>query len=156
MAEVQKESDRKGVANFKTGSEAAAGEELQFVATVNTTMRKVVSVEKVDKSGKRQELGEEDWAKLVGESELESIETALEEAFETGVAAVLGEDFGEDEEVEDDEERELRRMLIGGLLQRPIRRRILQRILMNRLLLRAPSKAAFANKPENLTTQKGA
>jgi len=156
MAEARRESDRKGVANFRTGSEAGAEQELQFVTTINTTTRKIVRVEKVDKSGKRQELAEEDWAKVIGDREVESIESAMEEAFEARVAAVFGETFEEDQGIEDDEERELRQVLIDGLLHRPIRRRTLQRALVKRLLFRATSKAASANNPRNLSSKKGA
>src|SRR5262245_20841864 len=133
MAEAQKESERKGVASFKGGADAS--EEEQVVVTINAPMGKIVRVEKIDKAGKRQELAEDEWAKLVGDDEVEEIEAALEEAFETGVAAVLGEEYENNEEYEDDEEKALRRLLIGGLLRRrPVQRRILQRLLVTRLL----------------------
>jgi DUF917 family protein len=95
MAEPQRESDRKGVASFKAGAEAtgAAEEEQQVVVTINSAMGRIVKVEKTDKAGKRQELGEEELAKIVGEDEVEEIESALEEAFEAGVAVVLGEEY---------------------------------------------------------------
>jgi len=136
MAEAQKDSERKGVASFKGGAEAVgASEEEQVMVTINTPMGRIVKVERIDKAGKRQELAEEDWAKLVGEDEVEEIEAVLEEAFETGVAAVLGEEYDDDEAYEDDEEKALRRLLIAGLLRRrPVQRRILQRLLVSRLL----------------------
>ena len=142
MAEAQKESERKGVASFKGGAEApGASEEEQVVMTINPPMGKIVKVEKIDKAGKRQELVEEEWGKLVGDDEVEQIEDALEQAFEAGVAAVLGEEFEDDEAYEDDEERTLRRILIGGLLRRrPVQRRILQRLLVSRLLRRRSLK----------------
>jgi hypothetical protein len=159
MAEAQRESERKGVASFKAGPEAAgaAEEEQQLVVTVNAAMGRIVKIEKVDKSGKRQEPIEEDWAKLAGEDEVEEIQSALEEAFEAGVAAVLGEEYDDDDEAyEDEEEKALRRILIGGLLRRPVRRRILQRLVLSRLLRRGSSKAALSNKPKPMATQKGA
>ena len=142
MADAQKESDRKGVASFKGGAEAAgASEQEQVVVTINTPMGKIVSVEKIDKAGKRQELAEQEWAQLVGEDEVEDIDVALEEAFEAGIAAVLGEEYEEDESYEEDEERALRRFLIRGLMRRrPVQRRILQRVLVSRLLRRRSLK----------------
>jgi hypothetical protein len=102
---------------------------------------------------------EEEWAKLVGEDEVDEIETALEEAFEAGIAVVLGDAY-QDEEAEeayeDDEERALRRLLVGGLLRRSIRRRILQRVLVSRLLRRNAVKTAVSNKTKSMSTQKGA
>jgi hypothetical protein len=138
MAEAQKDSERKGVASFKGGAEAAgASEEEQMIVTMNASMGKIVRLEKIDKAGKRQELSEEEWAKLVGHDELDEIEAALEEAFEAGVAAALGEEYEDDEAVEDEEEKALRRFLIAGLLRRRrVQRRILQRLMVSRLLRR--------------------
>jgi hypothetical protein len=142
MADAHKESDRKGVASFKGGAEAVGtSEQEQVVVTINTPMGKIVSVEKIDNAGKRQELAEEEWAQLVGEDEVEDIDVALEEAFEAGIAAVLGEEYEEDESYEDDEEKALRRFLIRGLMRRrPVQRRILQRVLVSRLLRRRSLK----------------
>jgi hypothetical protein len=157
MAEPQRESERKGVTSFKAGAETgAAEEEQQVVVTINSVMGRIVRAEKVDKAGKRQELAEEEWAKLVGEDEVGEIETALEEAFEAGIAVVLGDTYEEDEAYEDDEERSLRRLLIGGLLRRSIRRRILQRVLVSRLLHSGSSKAGISTKAKSMSTQKGA
>jgi len=157
MAEPQRESDRKAVASFK-GAEAAgpAEDEQQVVVTINSAMGRIVKVEKTDKAGKRQELADEEWAKLVGEDEAEEIESALEEAFEAGVAVVLGEEYEADEAYEDEEERALRRVLLGGLLRRPIRRRILQRLVLSRLLRRSSPKAGTSNKAKSLAHPKGA
>src|SRR4030095_8044963 len=131
MAEPQRESERKSVTSFKAGHEAggAAEEEQQVLVTINTAMGRIIKVEKVDKAGKRQELAEEDCAKLVGADEVDEIETALEEAFEAGVAVVLGEEFEVDEAYEDDEERGVRRLLLGGLVRRFFRARLLQRLV---------------------------
>ena len=158
MAEPQRESERKGVTSFKGGSEAvgAGEEEQQVLVTINTAMGGIVRVERVDKAGKRQEVTDEEWAKLAGEDEVEDMETALEEAFEAGIAVLLGDTQEEDEAYEDDEERALRRVLIGGLLRRSIRRRILQRILVSRLLHRGAPKAGISGKSRNISAQKGA
>ena len=138
MAEPHRESERKGVASFKAGAEAAgSGRRDRTVGgDVQRRMGEIVKVEKVDKAGKRQELTEEECAKLAGQDEVEEIEAALEEAFEAGVAVVLGERTRRTRERRDDEERALRQLLIGGLLgRRPVRRR-LRRLVVQRLLLR--------------------
>ena len=155
MAETQRDSERKGVASFKAGSESAgaADEEQQVLVTINAG--RVVKVEKVDKSGKRQELAEEDLAKLAGEDELEEIESSLEESFEAGVAVALGEEYDADEADEDEEEKSVRRLLLAGLLRRKVRQRILQRMVVGRLLHGA-SKSAVSSKAKNIPAQKGA
>lgn len=156
MAETQRDSERKGVASFKAGSESAgaAEEEQQVVVTISSG--RIVKVEKVDKSGKRQELAEEDLTKISGEDELEEIESSLEEAFEAGVAVALGEEYDVDEANEDEEERSVRRLLLGGLLRRKVRQRILQRMVVGRLLQGVSSKATASSKTKNIPTQKGA
>jgi hypothetical protein len=157
MAEAQRDSERKGVASFKSGSESVggAGEE-QVMVTIHGPRGRIVKVEKVDKAGKRRELAEEEWAKLVGRDEVEEIESALEEAFEAGVAVALGEDDGDAAAFEDDDEDALRRLLVGGLLRRSVRRRILQRLLLSRMLRGGSSETAFSNKSKPHAPQKGA
>ena len=155
LAETQRDSERKGVASFKAGSESAgaAEDEQQVVVTINSG--RIVKIEKIDKSGKRQELAEEDLTKLAGEDELEEIESSLEESFEAGVAVALGEEYDVDEADEDEEEKSVRRLLLGGLLRRKVRQRILQRMVVGRLLHGA-SKAAVSTKAKNIPAQKGA
>jgi hypothetical protein len=139
MADSQRESERKGVSSFKTGPEAAGPpvEMEQLVVTINPAMGTIVKVEKLDKAGKHQELSEEACAKLVGADEVEEIEAALEEAFEAGVAGVLGEEYETQEGYEDDEEKAIRRFLISDLLiPRSVRRRIMHRLLLSRMFRR--------------------
>jgi len=143
MAEPHRESGRKGVASFKPGAEPvdSTDEIEQLVVTFNAAMGEIAKVEKVDKAGKRQELTEEECAKLAGQDEVEEIEAALEEAFEAGVAVVLGDEDAEDY---DDEERAFRQLLIGGFLERhPLRHRLLHQLLLRRLLLRRFLKRAL-------------
>ena len=151
MADTQKETERKGVTSFKAGTETVgtAEEEQQLVVTINSAVGRIVKVEKLDNAGKRQELTEENWAKLVGEDEVEEMQSALEEAFEAGIAGVLGEEFEDEEAYEDDEQRGLRRLLISGLVRRSVRRRILQRLVLSRLLRRGSPKA---NKQKTLAS----
>jgi hypothetical protein len=143
MADAQRESERKGVASFKAGPEAAGTpEEMeQLLVTINPSVGRVVKVEKVDKAGKHQEVSEEAFAKLIGEDEVEEIESALEEAFEAGVIGILGEEYDSEPEYEDDEEKAIRRFLISEfLVPRSVRRRIMHRLLTSRMLRRRVPK----------------
>jgi len=136
MADAQKETERKGVASFKAGGETTgtSDEMEQLVVTINRAMGGIVKVEKIDKTGKHTEFSDEEFAKLVGEDEVDEIEDALEEAFEAGVAGVLGDEYATDG---DDEEKTIRRFLIGEfLVPRVVRRRIMHRLILSRLLRR--------------------
>jgi hypothetical protein len=142
MAEAQKDSDRRGVASFKTGAETTgASEHKQVVVTINAPMGKIVKIEMIDKAGKRQELSDEDWGTLIHDDETGEIEAALEEAFEAGIAAVFGEEYKDDELDEDDEEKAFRRLLIAGLIRRRPVRRITQRLFVSGLLRRRIRKS---------------
>ena len=138
MADAHRESERKGVSNFKTAEE----EEMeQLVVTINPAMGGIVKVQKIDKAGKQQELSEEECGRLVGEDEVEEIQAALDEAFEAAVVSVIGEDQAEGE-YEDNGDKAIRRFLISDLLiPRAVRRRILHRILLSRMLRRRFRKA---------------
>ena len=139
MADAYRESERKGVSSFKTGHE----EEIeQLVVTINPAMGGIVSVEKINKAGKHEQLSEEECGRLVGEDEVEEIQAALDEAFEAAVVSVIGDEDQAEGEYEDAEEKAIRRFLISDLLiPRAVRRRILHRILLSRMLRRRSRKA---------------
>ena len=143
MAEAHKDSERKGVSGFKGGAEAdKASEQEQLLVTIHAPTGKIVKAEKIGKAGKPQELQEEEWARFVAEDEVDEIEAALEEAFEAGIAAVLGEEYEDDEAYEDEDEKALRQSLIAGLFRRrQVQRRILERVLIARVLRGPFSKA---------------
>lgn len=136
MADAYRDSERKGVSNSKSAPEK---EMEQLVVTINPAMGGIVKVEKIDKAGRHQELPDEEWARLLGEDEVDEIQDALEEAFEAVVMSVIAdEDQPEiDNADEDEEEKIIRRFLINDLLiPSAIRRRVLQRLFLSRMLRR--------------------
>jgi hypothetical protein len=137
--ESERKGERKGVSSFKAGPE----EEMeQLAVTINPGTGEIVKVEKIDKTGKHQELSEEECGRLVGEDEVEEIEAALDEAFEVAVDSVFGGENQADGDYEDDEEKVIRRFLISELLiPRAVRRRILHRLLLSRMLRRRSRKS---------------
>ena len=133
MADAYRESERKGVSSFKSAPE----EETQhLVVTINPAKGGIVKVEKIDKAGKREELSDEESARLVGEDEVDEIQDAIEEAFEAAVMSVIGEEDQAERENDDEEENAIRRFLINDLIPRAVRRRILHRLLLSRMLRR--------------------
>lgn len=147
MGEPQRESESKAVANFKSGTETAgAAEELQILVTINAPIGRVVKAEKIDKAGKHHELTQEEWANLIGVDETEDVDTALKEAFEAGVAVVLGEENEGDDGYDDKEEWALRQFLVGRLFRRSVRNQILHRLLAGRVLRSGSSEAGFSRK----------
>jgi hypothetical protein len=139
MVDTYRESELKGVSNFKEGPKE---ETEQLVVTINPAMGGIVKVEKIDKAGNHKELSEDECGRLVGEDEVEEIQDALDEAFEAAVVSVIGQEDQAEGEYEDDEEKAIRRFLISDLLiPRAVRRRILHRLLLSRMLRRRLRKA---------------
>jgi hypothetical protein len=106
----------------------------QLVVTIDPGTGDVAKIERVDKAGKSRELSDNEYVKLAGEDEVQELEAALEEAFETGAAAALGED--EEEEDEEDGAEMLRHRLRRRLLARLVMRRLIRRRLLQRRLQR--------------------
>jgi hypothetical protein len=102
-----------------------AGETEQLVLTLSVATGEIVNLQKLDPAGKRHELSEDDYAELAGDDVTDEFETALEEAYETGLADALGEDV---------EELALRRLVVGRLLVRGMLRHELGRQLLRRAI----------------------
>jgi len=111
----------------------AAEETEQLVFTLGAGGGEILKVEKIDKSGQRRELNEEEAAALTGGEEVDDLEAGLEEAYGAGILDALGED---DEEGEDEEETALRRLVLARLLGRRMVRRGLRRLILRRALRR--------------------
>ena len=125
--------DRESAASRREPSRFGSADETeQLVLTISSATGDILKIEKVDKAGKREELSDERSAELAGDDEIEEIEAGLEEAFEAGLSAALGED---DEDVEDDGQA-IERLLIGQLIGRRAGLRALRRRFVHRLLLR--------------------
>lgn len=106
--------------------------------TVDPESASVVRIEGLDTSGARHELSNEEKASLVGEGRLaERLGTVVEEAFEAGIASVLGESDEDEQDVtpETPEDAELRRMLLAPLLARGAVKRLTERAALNRAIL---------------------
>ena len=150
---VESGRDKESAASRREPSRLASADETeQLVLTVSTATGHIIKIERLDKAGKREELSDAQCAELAGDDEVEEIEAGLEEAFETGVAATLGED---DEDADDGESIE--RLLIGRLVERRpglrgLRRRFLHRLLLRRLLRRRILQRRFAEEERTRTS----
>ncbi len=113
---------------------AADGETEQLIFTLNAATGAVISIEKVDRDGKRHEVPKDETVALAGKGNLHEIEVALDEAFEAGISSVLAPTSEEEPQEETEEETELRRVLLTHIISRNVRRK-LQRRLVQRLIL---------------------
>jgi len=116
----------------KASQATPAGETEQLVLTMSVATGEIVNVEKLDRAGKRHELSEVEYAELAVDDATDELETAIEEAYETGVADALGEDA---------EELAIRRLvegrlLVRGMLRHEVGRQLLRRGIRGQLLKR--------------------
>lgn len=123
-----------------------AGETEQLVLTLNVATGEIVNVEKIDPSGKRHELSEDEYARLADEDVTDELEATLEEAYETGVEDALGEDT---------EELALRRSVVGrllvsGMLRHELGRQLLRRAIRRQVLKRGLQGRSARRREERL------
>jgi hypothetical protein len=108
-----------------------AGATQQLLFTLDATTHQVLKVETINRAGARRELSVRQTADLTGADDLESVESAIDEAYEAGVAEGLDE-AGDDE----DEELALDQLLVEPVAEEPVFRHGVRRLLLRRLLLR--------------------
>jgi hypothetical protein len=85
--------------------------------TLDTDTGRIVKVEKVDSAGARQDLSDEDAASLTKGNPL-TLAGIIEQAFEAGIACVLGDEPGQDETEESADDAAFSRLLLMPLIER--------------------------------------
>ncbi len=103
--------------------------------TIDADSAEVVRIEGVDPTGARHDLSDEEKTSIMKERRDERLAVLVEQAFEAGIASVLG---GEDEEEtteESAEDVELRRELLAPLMERSGLGHLTERAALNRAML---------------------
>ena len=103
--------------------------------TIDAESAEVVRVEGVDATGARRELSDDEKASLVKEGRDERVTALVEQAFEAGIACVLGIEEEEETTQESPEDAEFRRQLLAPLLERSGLRQLTERPALNRAIL---------------------
>lgn len=104
--------------------------------TIDTDTGRVVRLEGFDATGNRHELSETDRATLTTREREDRLEDLVEQAFEAGIACVLGGDMELDAAAESPEDVVLRRRLLAPLIERSTVRHLLDSAVLNRAILR--------------------
>ena len=109
--------------------------------TIDIATGQLAKVEKVDGAGARQELSSEEKARLKQQSS-DTIEALIEQAFEAGIACVLGGHADEKDPLESEDDARLRELLLRPLIEhssvvRLMAREVLGRAILGTLLQRA-------------------
>ncbi len=105
-----------------------------FTFTVDARTAQIVKFESLDSSGARYELSDDEKVSLAREGSSDGLEDLVEQAFEAGIACVLGEE-GRSETKESEEDAELRHLLLTPLIEHSLAKRLLKGEVLNRALL---------------------
>ncbi|WP_431271156.1 hypothetical protein [Dankookia sp. P2] len=104
-----------------------------YVLTVRADSGQVVWLESLDAAGARADLSPEDRARFAEHHKAGDLAAVMEQAFEAGIACVLGNVGGEDGGSA--EEADLRRMLLRSLIARSPAARFLDQAALGRVAL---------------------
>ena len=103
--------------------------------TIDAESAEVVRIEGVDATGSRHELSDEEKASIVKERRDERLGMLVEQAFEAGIASVLGREDEEETTEESPEDVELRRELLAPLMEQSGLGHLTERTALNRAML---------------------
>ena len=104
--------------------------------TIDAESAEIVRVEGVDATGARHELSDDEKSSFIKERREERVAALVEQAFEAGIASVLGVGDEEDEKTQESpEDAEFRRQLLAPLIERSGLGNLRERPLLNRAIL---------------------
>jgi len=103
--------------------------------TIDADSAEVVRIEGVDPTGARHDLSDDEKVSFIKERRDERLAEVVEQAFEAGIASVLGVEDEEETAEESPEDSELRRQLLAPLIERSAVRRLTERAALNRAIL---------------------
>jgi hypothetical protein len=116
--------------------------------TIHAKTGHVVKIESVDSTGAHHELSDEDRANLAKEKSEATVEAIIEQAFEAGVACVLGGADGEDDPPESAKDADLRRLLLRPLIEDSAAERLMQRDILSKAILATLIQNSTSSRPD--------
>ena len=141
-------SSAKKSSGAKSSSPASESPQPDLLAfTIQARTGQIVKIESVDSTGVRHELSDEEKTNLAKEKSKATLEDMLEQAFEAGIACVLGDADSEDDAPESAKDADLRRLLLRPLIEDGAAKRMLQRDALSRAVLTTLIQNATSSRP---------
>ena len=106
-----------------------------FAFTIDASTGQIAGLEKVDGTGVRRLLSDQDMVSLQASKSWHTLEFIVEQAFEAGIACVLGNGDDKDESQELEDEAEVRRTLLLPLMERSRAITLLHRGVLGQAIL---------------------
>jgi hypothetical protein len=104
--------------------------------TIHAKTGRIAKIEGVNGSGAHHELSDEEKAALANETGKMTLEAMIEQAFEAGIACVLGDEVDEDDPSESEKDAKLRRLLLQPLIESSAAKRLVRRDVLTRAILK--------------------
>ena len=134
MAKIHEAAEKLKGPNEEKPSSAGPGPGL-FAFTIDASTGQITKLEKVDSAGTRRQLSEQDKISLQSSKSWHTLEAIVEQAFEAGIASVLGNGDEKNEAQELEDEAEVRRTLLHALMERSRTMTLLQRSVLGQAIL---------------------
>jgi hypothetical protein len=115
--------------------------------TIQARTGQIVKVESVDGTGAHRELSDEEKTNPASEKSRATLEDMLEQAFEAGIACVLGDGDGKDDPPESAKDADLRRQLLRPLIEEGAAKRLMQRDILSQAMLTTLIQNAASSRP---------
>jgi len=129
-------SDKKGSGSKSSAQTSKPVSDLDLLTvTIHAKTGQIIKIEGVDSAGRHHELSDEEKTNLAREKSKATLEDIIEQAFEAGIACVLGDEDGKDDSPESENDADLRRLLLRPLIEDGAAERLMQRDLLNRAML---------------------
>jgi len=129
-----------------TDTQAHAAALLSF--TIDTRTAQIVKLQSLDVEGAAHELSEDEKATLAGSLGKDGVDDILEQAFEAGIACVLGNGGKGLQSRESDQDAEVRRLLLAPLIAASAAKRFLQPEVVHRAILETLIHDSMKQPPE--------
>jgi hypothetical protein len=118
-----------------------------LTVTLHAKTGQIVKIERVNGTRAHLELSEKEKADLAKVSGKATLEAIVEEAFEAGIAYVLGDEGDEDDPVESEKDANLRHLLLRPLIEDSAAKRLLRRDVLSRAIVKTLIDHAPGSRP---------
>ena len=140
--------DKKGSGSKSSAQTSKPVSDLDLLTvTIHAKTGQIVKIEGVDSAGRHHELSDEEKTNLAREKSKATLEDIIEQAFEAGIACVLGDEDGKDDSPESANDADLRRLLLRPLIEDGAAERLMQRDLLNRAMLTTLIQNSTSSRP---------
>ena len=137
-----KARDKKG-----SGPKSSLADQDLLTVTIHAKTGQIVKIERVNGPDAHHELTAEEKASLAKESGRATLEAIIEQAFEAGIAYVLGDEGDEDDPMESENDANLRHLLLRPLIENSAAKRLIRRDVLSRAILKTLIDQATGSSP---------